>query len=226
MRLASLGAAVTTSLARIGGRSVGVLASDSAQNGGAVDADAADKASRFLRLCNSFGLPIISLVDTPGFMVGVDAEKKGMMRKASRLFMAGASLEVPFFAVILRKAVGLGAMALCGGSTKVPMECLAWPDAEIGAMGVEGAIKLGFKKELEDAEERGGSEARKKMFENMCIAAYERNMVTNAASQLEVDDVIDPAQTRERLLLNLKGVPVENWREGRIRRGQEVLDSW
>ncbi|GMI18946.1 hypothetical protein TeGR_g9727 [Tetraparma gracilis] len=214
------GGAVTTSLARLNGRAVGVIANDPKRNGGAVDADAAEKSAKFMRLCDAFGLPLITLVDTPGFMVGPAAEKTALMRKASRLFLAGASLTVPIVSVITRKAVGLGAMAMCGGSTKVPVECLAWPSAEIGAMGTEGAVTLGFKKELAEAEEKGGKEGRQTLFDKLCTVAHKRSAATNAASLLEVDDVIDPKDTRKRLVLCLEGVPISDGG------GKGGLDSW
>ncbi|KAH8062245.1 CoA carboxylase [Aureococcus anophagefferens] len=195
------GRSVITALARVDGRAVGILASDPARNGGAVDADAADKAARFLRLCDAFGLPVVSLLDCPGFMVGPDAERDGMVRKASRLFLAGAKLSVPVVAVVVRKAVGLGAMALCGGSTKVPVDTLAFPTAEIGAMGVEGAVNLGFKAKLDavDGDERAA------LFDKLCAAVHARGAATTAASQLEVAAGVDPAETRDRIVAALAG---------------------
>ncbi|GMH82543.1 hypothetical protein TL16_g09293 [Triparma laevis f. inornata] len=193
------GGAVITALARIEGKSCGIVASNPASNGGAIDANACDKVSRFFRLLHAFDIPVVSLVDCPGFMVGPAAEKTGLMRKAGRLFLAGAVLEDSIFAVITRKAVGLGAMALCGGNTKQPVETVAWPTGEIGAMGVEGAVNLGFKKELEALE----GDDRGKLFEKLVAAVYKQQNATNAASKLEIDDVIDPADTRARLALNL-----------------------
>ena len=209
------GRSVITALARVDGRAVGILASDPARNGGAVDADAADKAARFLRLCDAFGLPVVSLLDCPGFMVGPDAERDGMVRKASRLFLAGAKLSVPVVAVVVRKAVGLGAMALCGGSTKVPVDTIAFPTAEIGAMGVEGAVSLGFKAKLDAVD---GAE-RAALFDKLCAAVHARGAATTAASQLEVDDVVDPAETRDRIVAALAGYEPPPPKDG-------GLDAW
>jgi len=196
----SFGGAVMTTLARIEGMSVGIVASNPSSNGGAIDSNACDKISRFFRLMKAFDLPVVSLVDCPGFMVGNAAEKTGLLRKAGRLFLAGAALEDSLFAVITRKAVGLGAMALCGGSTKNAVDCVSWPTGEIGAMGVEGAVRLGFKKELDALQ----GEDREKLFQTLCSAVYKQNSATNAASKLEIDDVIDPAESRSRLALHLK----------------------
>ena len=192
---AGYGGAAATFLARIDGRAVGVLASDTRRGGGAVDADAADKAAAFFRHCEKSGFPIVVLVDTPGFMVGPDEERRGMLRYASDLFAAGAEIRVPMCAVVLRKAVGLGAMALCGGSTRAPADTFAWPSAELSAMGVEGAVRLGFKAKLAAASD----EDRPKLFEKLCSAMYARGAATEAASCLEVDAVVDPAETRERI---------------------------
>jgi len=190
------GRAVVTALARIDGRPVGLLANDPAHLGGAIDADAADKAARFMRLCDAHGLPIVSFVDTPGFMVGPDAEAQAHVRHASRMFVAGAHLRVPLLAVVLRKGYGLGAMAMTGGSLHAPSLTVAWPTAEFGGMGLEGAVRLGYRKELEAVPE--GPE-RDRLFESLVAASYERGTAINMAAMLEIDGVIDPADTRARL---------------------------
>ena len=149
-----------------------------------------------MQLCDAFGLPIVSLIDTPGMMVGPDAEATGLVRHCSRLFVAGASLRVPFAAVILRKAYGLGAQAMAGGSLHEPLLTVGWPTAELGAMGLEGAVKLGFRRELEaiaDETERA------ERLEQMVAAAHEHAKALNAATLFELDDVIDPAETRRLL---------------------------
>ena len=191
------GRSVITALARLDGRAVGVLASDCQQLGGAVDSDAADKAARFLALCDRCGLPVISLVDTPGFMVGPASEAEGAVHRMAGLFERAASLRVPILAVFLRKAYGLGAMALVGGSFAVPDFAVAWPTGEFGGMGLEGAVRLGFRKEL-DAAPPG--EAREALFATLVGELYEKGKALEAAAHLEIDAVIDPADTRMQLI--------------------------
>ncbi|MDP5053119.1 MAG: biotin carboxylase, partial [Congregibacter sp.] len=178
------GRSVITGFARLGGRSVGVLASDCQQLGGAVDGDASDKASRFLNLCNRTGLPVISLVDTPGFMVGPASEAAGAVHRMSALFESAASLRVPILAVFLRKAYGLGAMALVGGSFAVPHFAAAWPTGEFGGMGLEGAVRLGFRKELEAVSD---SAERETLFNTLLAELYEKGKALEAAAHLEID---------------------------------------
>ncbi|MFK8041238.1 acyl-CoA carboxylase subunit beta [Congregibacter sp.] len=191
------GRSVVTGLARLDGRAVGVLASDCQQLGGAVDSEASDKASRFLNLCNRTGLPVISLVDTPGFMVGPDSESEAAVHRMSALFESAASLRVPILAVFLRKAYGLGAMALVGGSFAVPHFAAAWPTGEFGGMGLEGAVRLGFRKELEAVSDPKG---RQKLFDKLLAELYDKGKALEAAAHLEIDAVIDPADTRDQLI--------------------------
>ena len=148
---------MVTALARVEGRPLGIVANNPVHLAGAIDADGADKAARFLQLCDAFDLPVLFLCDTPGIMVGPDAEATGLVRHVSRLFVAGANLDVPFGTIILRKGYGLGAQTMAGGSFKAPLFCVAWPTGEFGGMGLEGAVRLGFRRELEaidDAAER------------------------------------------------------------------------
>ncbi len=187
------GAGIHTALARIEGRPVGLLASNPLHLGGAIDADAADKAARFLQLCNAHGLPIVSLVDTPGFMVGPAIEERAQVRHVSRMFVAAAHLRVPFFAVVLRKGYGLGAMAMAAGGFHAPEFTVAWPSGEFGGMGLEGAVRLGYRKELEAVPEGAQREA---LFEQLVAKQYEAGQAMNMAATLEIDAVIDPAQTR------------------------------
>jgi len=187
---------MVTGLARLEGRAVGILANDPGHLGGAIDADGADAATRLLQLCDVHGLPVVVLCDTPGFMVGPDAEAQGSVRHVSRMFVVGANLRVPRVAVITRKAYGLGAQAMLGGHLHVPVVTVAWPTAELGPMGLEGAVKLGYRRELaaiDDADERDARE------QEMIAAAYRDAQAINAASFGEIDDVIDPADTRERV---------------------------
>lgn len=195
------GRSVITGFARLAGRPVGVLASDCQQLGGAVDSDAADKASRFFSLCDRTGLPVISLVDTPGFMVGPDSEAQAAVHRMSGLFRAAATLRPPLLAVFLRKGYGLGAMALAGGSFAVPDMAVAWPTGEFGGMGLEGAVHLGYRKELEAEKDEV---ARQALYDRLLSQLYEKGKATEAAAHLEIDAVIDPALTRDYLLQALE----------------------
>jgi acetyl-CoA carboxylase carboxyltransferase component len=197
---AGFGLGIHTALARIGGRPVGLLASNPAHLGGAIDADAADKAARFMQLCNAHGLPLISLVDTPGFMVGPDTEATAQVRHVSRMFIAAAHLRVPFLSVVLRKGYGLGAMAMTAGGFHAPLSTVAWPTGEFGAMGLEGAVRLGFKKELEAVAE---GPARQALFDQLLAKQYDNGSAVQMATTLEIDAVIDPADTRHWLLQGL-----------------------
>ncbi len=186
------GAGVVTAFARLAGRAVGVAASHPRHLGGALDAPACDKLARFMQLADSYGLPLVTFVDTPGFMVGPASEATAMVRHAARLFVNAAALRVPVASVVLRRGYGLGAMALTAGHFHAPVATCAWPSGEFGAMGLEGAVRLGFRKELEAAPP-GERDA---LFERLLAAAIERGQALNMASHLEIDDVIDPAQTR------------------------------
>jgi acetyl-CoA carboxylase carboxyltransferase component len=210
------GLGIHTALARIDGRPVGVLANNPAHLGGAIDADAADKAARFMQLCNAHGLPIISLVDTPGFMVGPDTEATAQVRHVSRMFIAAAHLRVPYLSVVLRKGYGLGAMAMTAGGFHSPLAIAAWPTGEFGAMGLEGAVRLGFKKELEAVPEGAEREA---LFETLLAQQYAAGSGLNMAATLEIDAVIDPAETRAWLLAGLEAGKVGA-------AGGPAIDSW
>ncbi|MFL5900652.1 MAG: acyl-CoA carboxylase subunit beta [Solirubrobacterales bacterium] len=184
---------MVTALARIEGRPLGVIANDTRHVAGAITSDASEKAARFLQLCDSFGMPVVSLVDTPGFMVGTEAEETGLVRHASRLLIAGAALRVPLVAVILRRGYGLGAQAMTGGSMHEPLLTVAWPGAQLGPMGLEGAVKLALRKELEAIADESEREQRVR---DLTAAAEENAKALNAAALFEIDDVIDPAETR------------------------------
>jgi acetyl-CoA carboxylase carboxyltransferase component len=196
------GRGVVTALGRLGGRPVGFLANDPRHLGGAIDGEAADKAAAFLRLCGSAGLPVVSLVDTPGFMVGPDSERTGTVRRFGGLYVAGAQLPVPLLAVVLRKAYGLGAMAMLGGDLRVPLLTLAWPTGEFGPMSLEGAVRLGARRELEALP----PQAREARFAELVAESYARGRALEVASAFEVDDVVDPADTREVLVRALAGI--------------------
>jgi acetyl-CoA carboxylase carboxyltransferase component len=211
------GRSVVTALARVEGRPVGVVANDPFHLGGALDADASDKAARFFQLCDAFGLPIVSLCDTPGFMVGPPAEATALVRHVSRMFVAAGSLSVPFFTVVLRKGYGLGAQAMAGGHLHAPFFSVAWPTGEFGAMNLEGAVRLSMKKELAGADPAAYEAA----FQAKVAEAYERGKAINMASLLEIDAVIDPADTRAWLARGLKAAPSPE-RGGRRR----TVDAW
>jgi acetyl-CoA carboxylase carboxyltransferase component len=190
---AGWGPGIITALARHDQRSLGVIANNPAHLGGAIDADGADKAARFMQLCDAHRLPILFLCDTPGFMVGPEAERTATVRHFSRLFLAGANLTVPTGTIVLRKGYGLGAQAMAAGSFKAPLFTVAWPTAEFGGMGLEGAVRLGMRRELEAIDDPS---EREQAYEAAVAAAYERGKGINMAAYFEIDDVIDPADSR------------------------------
>ena len=197
----SYGQSIVTGFARIEGKTFGVLASDCKFLGGAIDSEAADKAAQFFDLCNDHGINMISLVDTPGFMVGPDSEEEGAVRRMSKLFESSSRFENSLIAIFIRKAYGLGAQAIVGGSLHRPTFSCAWPSGEFGGMGIEGAVKLGYRKELEaidDVEERNN------LFNKLVQKMYEAGQAIQAATFLEIDAVIDPAQSRETILKAIK----------------------
>jgi acetyl/propionyl-CoA carboxylase alpha subunit/acetyl-CoA carboxylase carboxyltransferase component len=204
-----------TGLARLDGRAVGVIANDCRYLSGAIDAEGADKAARFFQLCDAFGVPIVSLCDTPGFMVGPEAEKTAPIRRASRMFVVGAALSVPIFTVVVRKAYGLGAQGMAGGSLHAGPFTVAWPTGEFGGMGLEGAVRLGYRKELEAIED---AEAREARYQELVAHSYERGKAVSVAQFLEIDAVIDPADTRAWLLRGLASTPA--------RRSGRYIDTW
>jgi acetyl-CoA carboxylase carboxyltransferase component len=215
------GAGIVTALARVEGRPLGVVANDPTHLGGAIDADGADKGARFLGLCDAFELPVLFLCDTPGFMVGPAAEQTATVRHFARLFLAGANLSVPTGTIVLRKGYGLGAQAMAGGGFKAPLFTVAWPTSEFGAMGLEGAVKLGMRRELEAIED---PQERELLYEQTVAAAYERGRGVNMAAYGEIDDVIDPADSR-RWISTLLDEQTGVWwqREGKKR---PHVDAW
>ena len=214
------GVGIVTALARIEGKPIGIVANNPAHLGGAIDTPAADKMARFIQLCDAFDIPIVSLCDTPGFMVGPQAEETAQVRHFARLFVTAASVTVPWVTVVLRKGYGLGAQAMAGGSFHAKDMVVAWPTGEFGGMGLEGAVRLGFKKELDAAktpEERAELETR------LIASAYVRGSALSMASHTEIDDVIDPAQTREVILGVLSACPVPPRRTSKKR---PMVDTW
>jgi acetyl-CoA carboxylase carboxyltransferase component len=209
---------MVTGLARIEGRPFGFIANDSRHVAGAITSDASDKAARLLQLCDAFGLPVVSLVDTPGFMVGPEAEETGLVRHASRLLVAGAALRVPLVAVILRRGYGLGAQAMTGGSLHEPLLTVAWPSAHLGPMGLEGAVRLALRKELEAIADEAEREQRVR---DLTAVAEDNARALNAAALFELDDVIDPAETRSLIAATLAApAPIDPIA------GHRFVDTW
>ncbi|MGB0553170.1 MAG: carboxyl transferase domain-containing protein [Alphaproteobacteria bacterium] len=214
------GIGIITCLARFEGRPVGIIANNPKHLGGAIDSDAADKAARFMQLCDAFDLPILSLCDTPGNMVGPEYEKEALVRHCGRLYVIGANVTVPIFTVVLRKGYGLGAQAMAGGGFHAPFFTIAWPTGEFGGMGLEGAVKLGYRDVLaaiEDIDER------REKYEEMVAKMYEQGKATNTASMFELDDVIDPADTRRWIVGGLKAQPPKPVRTEKKR---PWVDTW
>jgi acetyl-CoA carboxylase carboxyltransferase component len=207
-----------TALVRIEGHPFGLIANNPMYLAGAIDAPCADKAARFLQLCDAFGLPVVSLCDTPGFMVGPEAEKPSLVRKTARMFAIGGTMTAAMFTIVLRKGYGLGAQAMAGGSFHAPLFIVSWPTGEFGGMGLEGAVRLGFRKELE-AEPT--PDAREALFRKKVAESYARGKAINMAAYLEIDDVIDPADTRRWILRGLKSLPPRDGRQAR-----KFLDTW
>lgn len=211
---------MVTAFARIEGRPIGLIANDPRHLGGAIDADGADKASRFMQLCDAFDVPLVSLCDTPGFMVGPEAEKTGLVRHTTRMFVTAASLQIPVMSIVLRKGYGLGAMGMTAGSFHAPFFNVAWPTGEFGGMGLEGAVRLGYRNEIANA---GDEAAQKAMFEKLVAEQYEKGKALSMAVSLEIDAVIDPAETRSWVLRGLKSVKKTGPRQGRRR---PMVDTW
>jgi acetyl-CoA carboxylase carboxyltransferase component len=198
------GAGMITALVRVEGRPVGVVANNPMHLGGAIDSDGADKAARFMQLCDGYDIPLLFLCDTPGNMVGPEAEKTALVRHCCRLYVIGANLTVPFFTVVLRKAYGLGAQAMAGGGFHAPFFAVSWPTGEFGGMGLEGAVKLGYRNELAAIADPA---ERKRRYEEMVAGMYERGKALNTAALFEIDDVIDPADTRRWIMAGLRAAP-------------------
>jgi acetyl-CoA carboxylase carboxyltransferase component len=215
------GAGIVTALARVEGRALGVVANQPPHLGGAIDADGADKAARFMQLCDAFELPLLFLCDTPGFMVGPAAEKTATVRHFARMFVTGANLTVPTGTIVLRKGYGLGAQAMAAGGFKAPLFTVGWPTSEFGGMGLEGAVRLGMKRELEAIDD---PEERERVFEATVAAAYEHGQGLNMAAYGEIDDVIDPADSR-RWIATLFDERAGQWRrlDGKKRPN---IDAW
>jgi acetyl-CoA carboxylase carboxyltransferase component len=215
------GLGIVTALARFDGRPLGVIANDPTHLGGAIDAHGADKAARFMQLCDAFELPLLFLCDTPGFMVGPQAERTATVRHFSRMFVTGANIGVPVGTIILRKGYGLGAQAMAGGGFKAPIFTVGWPTSEFGAMGLEGAVRLGMRRELEAIEDPA---ERERAFEATVAAAYERGQGVNMAAYFEIDDVIDPDDSHRWIATLFDDHSGRWWERGGKRR--PYVDAW
>ncbi len=215
------GLGIVTALARQDGKPLGVVANDPTHLGGAIDAHGADKAARFMQMCDAFSLPILFLCDTPGFMVGPAAERTATVRHFARMFVTGANLSVPTGTIVLRKGYGLGAQAMAAGGFKAPLFCVGWPSSEFGGMGLEGAVRLGMRRELEAIPD---PVARERAFDAAVAAAYERGEGINMASYGEIDDVIDPADSR-RWISTLFDESTGRWWDSPGKRRPQI-DTW
>jgi acetyl-CoA carboxylase carboxyltransferase component len=213
---------LVTALGRIEGRPVGIIANNTKYYAGTIMAGSSDKAARFLQLCDAYGIPIVSLVDTPGFMVGPKHEATGLVRHTSRLLLAGAALRVPLLAVVLRRGYGLGAQAMVGGSLHEPLLTVAWPSAHLGPMGLEGAVRLSMRRDLEAIEDEAEREQRVR---DVTAAAQENARAVNAATLFELDDVIDPAETRAVVAATLAAAGSGAAGAGGGR-GHRFVDTW
>lgn len=214
------GVGMITALIRVEGKPFGLIANNPRHLGGAIDADAGDKAARFLQLCDAFDLPIVSLCDTPGFMVGPEAEKTAIVRHVSRMFVTGASLTVPLFGIVLRKGYGLGAQSMIGGGFHASFFTAAWPTGEFGGMGLEGYVRLGFRKEMEAIAD---PVERETYYRNKVAELYANGKAVSIASVFEIDNVIDPAETRRWIMAGLRSVPKPPARTGKKR---PCIDTW
>ena len=216
----AFGVGMVTAFIRIEGRPLGVIANNPKHLGGAIDSDAADKATRFMQLCDAFDIPLLTLCDTPGNMVGPEDEKTALVRHCCRMFVTGASVSVPLCTIVLRKSYGLGAQGMAGGSMKTPCFAVAWPTGEFGGMGLEGAVKLGYRKELEAETD---PHKRKALYEQLVAKMYESGKALSTATYFEIDDVIDPAASRDWIMAALRSAPPPAPRPGKKR---PCIDTW
>jgi acetyl-CoA carboxylase carboxyltransferase component len=215
------GPGMLTALARLEGKPLGVVANDPTHLGGAIDADGADKAARFMQLCDAFELPVLFLCDTPGFMVGPASERTATVRHFARMFLGGANVSVPTGTIVLRKGYGLGAQAMASGGFKAPLFTVGWPTSEFGGMGLEGAVRLGMRRELEAIAD---PDERERVFQQTVAAAYEHGQGMNMAAYGEIDDVIDPADSRRWIATLFDERRARWWQRAGKKRSH--VDSW
>ena len=209
-----------TGFMSIDGRPFGFIANNPAHLGGAIDAEAAEEAARFMQLCDGFDIPLLEFGDTPGFMVGPEHEKQATVRRASSMMLVGASLSVPVFMIVLRKGYGLGAQAMAMGSFHVPSLTIAWPSGEFGPMGLEGAVRLGYKRELDAQVDEASRQA---LFDKLLASFYQSGKAISVASVHEIDAVIDPIETRSWILRGLNTYPVG---KKHLKPKRPFIDSW
>ncbi|MEL6965658.1 MAG: carboxyl transferase domain-containing protein, partial [Pseudomonadota bacterium] len=216
----AFGKTMVTCFIRVEGRPLGVIANDPRYLGGAIDSDGADKGARFMQLCDAFDIPVLNLCDTPGIMVGPEVEKTALVRHAARMFLVGNNLSVPFFTVVLRKAYGLGAIAMAGGNFNAPYYTVSWPTGEFGPMGLEGQVKLGYRAELAAIED---PEQRRQYYEEMVAKSYQEGKALERSTTFPFDDTIDPAETRFWLTNMLASIRPPAPRDGKKR---PMIDAW
>jgi acetyl-CoA carboxylase carboxyltransferase component len=214
------GHGMITAFIRVEGHPFGIVANSPMHLAGAIDSDGSDKGARFIKLCDAFDVPIIFLCDTPGIMVGPEIEKTALVRHSSRMFVTAANVTVPFFTIVLRKAYGLGGIAMAAGAYDAAVFTVAWPTGEFGPMGLEGAVKLGYRNELAAIDDPA---QRKRRFDEMVASMYQRGKALNNASHFSIDDVIDPAETRRRIAAGLRSTPKPPPRTGKK---HAYIDTW
>ena len=214
------GRTIVTALIRVEGRSIGVVANDPMHLGGAIDSDGADKGARFIQLLDAFDIPLLNLCDTPGIMVGPEVEKTGLVRHSSRMFLAGNNADIPVFTVVLRKAYGLGAIAMACGYYRAPLFTVSWPTGEFGSMGLEGQVKLGYRDQLAEIED---PDKRREFFEELVERFYQEGKALERSTSFAIDDTIDPAETRSWLAGLLAGLKPRAPRDGKKR---PMVDAW
>jgi acetyl-CoA carboxylase carboxyltransferase component len=188
---------IVTALARLDGQPVGIVANQPKFLGGVIDSAACQKAVRFIEMCDAFGVPIISLIDVPGVMIGPQAERDRLVKHSAKPLIAFAHATVPVITVVLRKAYGAGLLAM-GGSRSGVDGALIWPTAEMSAMQIEGAVDIVFRREVAAAEDPAAKR------EELIRHFYAKSTPLRAASGFGIDDVIDPAQTRGKLIAMLR----------------------
>ena len=215
------GVGIITAFIRVEGRPLGLIANNPEHLSGAIDSDASDKAARFLQLCDTFDIPVLSLVDCPGFMVGPEHEQRALLRKSARLFVTGANMSTPMFTVVVRKAYGPGAQAMCGGSSMVPFFAIAWPTAEFAPMTIDGSVELAFGEELSAIND---PEERERVRERLTSSLADQALAVNSGgTNYGIDDVIDPTETRAWIAQGLRSVPRVPERTGKKRPN---VDTW
>ena len=217
----AFGVGIITAFIRIEGKPLGLIANNPHHLSGAIDSDAADKGARFLQLCDTFDIPVLSLMDCPGIMSGPDYERTALLRHVGRLFVTGANMTTPLFGVVLRKAYGMGVRAMCGGSSLEPFFTVAWPTAEFADMTLDGRVELMFGEELHAVED---PHERQTIRDRLLDAHVERARAVNSGgTNYGIDDVIDPADTRAWIAQGLASIPKP---APRTEKKRPNVDTW